>query len=82
MEKKPLNRVVEPDEFSVLRHENTLPINLGPGEIRDESPVCDATVHVWWKPLGRKSGSVNLYQISGRTVQRIAIALSADKAAP
>ena len=99
MEEKTLNRVGEPDEFSVLRHQNMLSVNLIPREIGDESSVCDATVHVLRKPLERvnvssflgrlegtftlrrKSRGVNFYQISRRTVQRIAIALGSDKAA-
>ena len=53
MEKKTLDRVVEPDEFSVLRYQNMLSVNLSPREIGDESPVCDATIHVLRKPLER-----------------------------
>ena len=58
MEEKTLNRVIQPDELLVLRREHTLSINLSPREIGDESPVCDATVHVlrkWPKRLNVSS---------------------------
>jgi len=81
MKKKTLNGIIEPDDLFVLRHQSMLSVNLSPGEIGDESSVCDATVHVLRKSLGRKSGGVNLYQIGRGTIQRVTITLGSDKAA-